>query len=208
MRGWCLAAACLCGIAGCRGSGRIELASLNYGAIDPPAPRLTRLAVQECYWWTDQDERVWVAMQRKQSLPLNPKLQFEFQLSFALEKLPAGKARNYRLAGEELRARVHFGAWESRFTARVGIVALYRATGDRLRGSLRLRATRLSSRLLGGWSRPVPYLMLGTFEAVRDEQRGRPIAALTESAGWQRRAAAPQRRAGPAARPSGAVKPR
>lgn len=205
MRWWCLAVACLCGIAGCRGSGRLELASLDYGAIDPPAPRFVRLDLQECYWWTDEDGQVWVAMQREQSPLLNPKMRFQFQLSLALEKLPAGRARNYRVAREELRARVHFGPWESRFSSRAGIVALYRESGDRLRGNLRLQAARVSTRLLGGWGRPTRYLILGSFTAVHDEQRGRSIAEVTESAGWDR--GAPARRRGYRPAPTPATAP-
>ncbi len=125
-------------------------------------------------------------MQRRQTSLFSPKLRFEFQLSLALERLPAGKARNYKLGRRELRARVKFGPWESRFASQVGIGALYRESGDRLRGSLRVQTTRVSLQMLGGWSKPIRYLMQGSFTAVHDEERGRPIAEATESAGWGR----------------------
>jgi len=173
-------------VAGCTGSGRLEFASLNFKAIDPPAPRVSPLKVQECYWWTDQDGQVWIAMQHRGIPFFNPRLRFEFQLSLALEQLPAGQARNYQLRRRELRARVKFGPWESRFASQLGIAALYRESGDRLRGSLRVQTTRVSLEFLGSWSEPVRYLMLGSFVAVPGEQRGRAIAEATESAGWGR----------------------
>jgi hypothetical protein len=172
--------------AGCTGSGRLEFASLDFKAIDPPPPRVSPLKVQECYWWTDQDGQVWIAMQRRGTTFFNPRLRFEFQLSLVLEKLPAGQARNYQLRRRELRARVKFGPWESRFASQLGIAALYREAGDRLRGSLRVQTTRVSLQFLGSWSDPVRYLMLGSFVAVPDEQRGRAIVEATESDGWGR----------------------
>jgi len=174
---------------GCHGTGRIELASLNFRAIDVPAgppPRVDRYDLDCCCWWTTPDGQLWLAMQQQRRFFLNPRLRLEFQLSLRLERPPAGPARDYPLGSEELRARLRFGPWESRFTARTGILALYREPGDRLRGSLRAEVAGVAARLLGGWSRPARYLLLGTFTAVRDEQRGRPIAEATESSGWER----------------------
>lgn len=171
---------------GCTGSGRFELTSLDFKAVDPPAPRVSSLKVRECYWWTDPDGNVWLAMQRRITPWFSPRLRFEFQLSLALEKPPAGKARNYDLRRRALRARVKFGPWESRFASQIGIAALYRESGNRLRGSLRVQTTQTSLQFLGGWSKPVRHLMLGSFTAVHDEQRGRAIAQITESAGWDR----------------------
>jgi hypothetical protein len=176
----------LLALTGCRGGGHVDFVALNYKAIDPPAPRITRVDMQECYWWTDADGGLWIAMQRADVPPLQPKLAFRFQLSLALEKLPAGRARNYSIGERELRSCARLGPWESRFTARRGIAALYRESDDSLRGNLRVEATRVTARWLGGWGRPTRYLMLGSFVAVRDEQRGRAITEATESAGWER----------------------
>ena len=58
--------------------------------------------------------------------------------------------------------------------------------GGRLRGSVRIQVARQLHTLLGDWSRPVRYLLLATFDAVYDEQRGRAIAARTEEDGFER----------------------
>ena len=182
-----VAAGWLCLAAGCGGSGggRVEVTALNYRAIDPPAPRFVRVEIERCYWWTDEAGQVWVAMERDKPWLLGPE-RFVFQLSLSLEKLPAGRQRNYRVTKRELRAVARFGPAESRFVSLSGIVAIYHEPGDRLRGSFRLEVAREVLQLLGQWSRPSRYLMMGTFEAVRDEQRGRPIADQTEAFGWQR----------------------
>ena len=77
------------------------------------------------------------------------------------------------------------GPLESKFTSSAGIVALYRASGDRLRGSLRLQVVRQSvNPLLGGWSRPARYLIAGALQAVHDERRGRAIVEKMEQAAF------------------------
>ncbi len=67
-------------------------------------------------------------------------------------------------------------------------MALYRDSGDRLKGSFRLDVLRQSQRLLGGWTPPSRFIMLGTFDAVPDAGRGRQIVAATEASGWEREA--------------------
>jgi hypothetical protein len=165
-------------LTGCAGGGRLEFASLDFRAVDPPPPRVSPVGLQECYWWTEDDGRVQIAMQSRRTPLWNSTLRFQLQLSLTLEKLPAGPARNYTLEPRALQARVRFGPWESRFTSQTGIVALYRESGDRLRGSARVRTSRVTLQWLGGWSEPVRYLMLASFTAVPDERRGRAIAEL------------------------------
>lgn len=164
--------------------------------------------MRECYWWTDEDGQLWIAMQRQQTPLFYPKMRFEFQLSLALERLPAGTARNCKVDRTTLRARIRFGPWESRFSSRVGIVAVYRESRDRLRGSMRLQAVRVASQWLGGWGKPTRYLMLGSFTAVPDEQRGRAIAEATESSGWGRDSSArPPVTSRPARPPTSSTRP-
>lgn len=176
-------------LAGCGGSGRIHIASLNYRTIDPPAgpaPGVVTLDLERCYWWTDERGQVWIAMERDVPSLLGRIGRFTFQMSLVLEEPPAGRARDYSVAKRELRALARVGPAQSRFTSVAGIVALYSEPGNRLRGSFRLLAAREVNGLLGGWSRPSGYLMTGTFVAVHDPQRGRVIAEATEAFGWQR----------------------
>ncbi len=171
---------------GCAGSGRLELAALNYRAIDPPAARTVQLDLDRCYWWTNEQGRVCIAMQQERWNALLPKFKFDFQASLVLDEPPAGRARDYVVSPRVLRGLVRAGPALSRFTSAEGVAALYRESGQRLRGSFRMRARREVAQLLGGWSRPVNYLLQGTFTAVHDEGRGRAILEVTEANGWER----------------------
>ena len=194
-----LAAAALALLIGCQGSGRVEVVALDYKAIDPPAPHCTGLNVDRCYWWSDEAGHVWVAMERNQPW-LFGRTHFVFQLSLMLEKLPAGKARNYLIGKQELRAAARFGPAQSRFVSLNGIVALYRESGERLRGSYRLQVARKTQGPLGNWSSGSRHLMMGTFTAVHDEEAGRRIAADTEADGWERQT--PESQPAPTSQPT------
>lgn len=171
---------------GCAGGGRLELSSLDYRSIDPPAARGASVPLDRCHWWTDDEGRLWVAMESV-SRPLFGALgPAVLQLSLELEGLPAGQARNYLAGQRQLRAVARFGPAESRFVSAAGIVAVYRAGGDRLRGSFRLQVRRQTGRLLGGWSAPTSWLMQGTFVATHEPRRGSAIAGATEAHGWGR----------------------
>ncbi len=170
---------------GCNGGGRLDLISLDYGAIDPPAAKPTRVTIDECYWWTDEAGRLWIALAVHRGLPLVPASHVHFCLTLRLDAPPAGKARDYRVGRDELRGVARLAGLQSRFTSAIGIVAVYREGGERLRGALRVQTSRETATLLGAWSRPSRVLLLGEFSAVRDAGRGRRIADQTESDGWQ-----------------------
>lgn len=176
-------------LAGCAGSGRVQIAALNFQAIDPPAgpaPRFAELPLDRCTWWLDEQGKVWIAMERAQTLWLGPEWQFRFQLSLALDEPPAGRSREYLVSRREMRATTRFGPSQSRFASINGIVALYREPNNQLRGSFRLQVAREVQQLLGNWSTASRYLMMGTFVAVPDDGRGRQIARATEDLGGQR----------------------
>jgi len=198
--------AALLAAGGCVSGGRIELASLDFRNIDPPAPHVVTLRVADCCWWTDARGDLWIAMHRAQHVPLRPRLRFELDLSLRLADPPAGRARNYKLDRDSLRMRVGIGPWQLRFSSIVGIAAVYRERGNRLRGSVRTHATRVTSQLLGGWGKPSGYLLMASYTARHDERRGREIARRTEADGWQRKPPhAPRRRRKPPASQPGAA---
>lgn len=185
---WFLASATLllASGAGCAGGGRLDFISLDYGNIDPPAPRPSTLKLSRGYWWTGEHDELWLSLEAVARPLAGAAGNATFQLSLRLERMPAGEARDYRINSQSLRAVAQFGPLESRFTSRRGILALYREKDGRLRGSLRISAQREDRRMLGGWTQPTPMLLLGQFVAVPDEEAGRPIAEKTESAGWER----------------------
>ncbi len=177
----------------------MQLVSLDLRRIDPPAPRALEVEVAQCYWWADESGVLWIAMKRSTRPLLAPPGEYSFLLSLRLDEgLPAGPAREYRVRDDTVRARVRVGPLEARYWSRGGIVAIYRERGGRLRGSLRVRVQREVKSLLGKWTGATSLLLLGSFTAVPDSLHGPPIAALTESNGFERAKAS--RRAHPAAR--------
>jgi hypothetical protein len=174
-------------LAGCRTPGRVQLTALDFRNIDPPRAAFQEIKLDRCYWWTDDAGQVWIAMTRDKPWLLGAEY-FRFRLSLVLERLPRGKARNYLVSKRELRGVARFGPAEARLVSKGGVVALYREGEDRLRGSFRLQVRHQSPALLGvgGWTKPRQFLVLGTFDAVRHEERGRQIADETESQGWDR----------------------
>jgi hypothetical protein len=174
------------GIGGCTGSADIRVLSLNYASIDPPTTDIARVQVDRCFWWADDEGRLWVAMHGRRDRLFSELADLDFKLSLRLEQPPAGQARNYLAGRDELRARVQLGPVQSRFESSRGVVAIYRAGADGYRGSFRLRVTRETSNFLGGWSRPSAYLLLGEFTATHDPARGRALAEATEAGGWER----------------------
>ena len=169
---------------GCSGHADLQFTALSFRSIDPPPPH-TRSRIDHCYWWLDEQDRVRIAMERRVASILGEDFAFQFQLSLVLEKLPAGRARNYTVGKNELRALARAGPFESRFSSTAGIVALYRRSGDRLHGSLRLQVARQSvNPLLGNLTRPTRYLITGTLDAIHDERRGRAIIDTMDRSGF------------------------
>lgn len=162
-------------VIGCRvGGGTVEVASLNFRAIDPPPARVARLALSRCYWWLDEADRVNVAVAVERAILWGGE-RFNFLLHLQLDELPAGRGRTYRLERNQLRAAATLGPLRGRYVSIDGVAVVTPGRGGRLEGSFRIQAAHESLVLLG-WSGPSRRLVLGTFEAVRNPERGREIA--------------------------------
>lgn len=182
----------------CTGGGQIELAQLEFRAIDPPPPTISRFSVQECYWWTDAQEHLWIAARHRAIVPPLPQLlqnRLEFYVMLRLEKLPSGREREYSLRTQELRGLVRAGPIEIRFSSQIGIAAVYREPGEALRLSARAQVGGEVKQLFG-WSPPRRSLMLLARRAAPDRGAGRAWVALTDAPGWERQAGG-----GPTSRP-------
>ncbi len=177
---------CMLCVTGCRGGGDVQLISLDFRSIDPPAPRVFELSFDRCVWWSDANGRLWLAMSRDMQSILGPLGRVQFEMSIRLEKPPSGKARNYSLAADEVRARIRTALSETRLTSISGILAVYRESGDALRGSFRFQANRHTLQILGGWSRGARFLFLGRFHAAPDAGEAAAIVESTEGPGFER----------------------
>lgn len=175
-----------CVATGCTGGGQIELLNLDLRSIDPPPPRVGRFPAQECYWWTDERDRLWIVARHHQTWwPFSPIGGLSIHLSLRLDKLPSDTAREYTLQTRELRAVAHAGPLEVRYSSQLGIAAVYVEPNEQLRVSARVQAGSETRQLLG-WSAPRRNLMLLNLRAVRDRGAGRAWVELTEAGGWER----------------------
>ena len=192
-------------IAGCNGSGRLEVLSLNTVAIDPPAPASYRFDPQRCYWWKNEDGGLSIAMQSDQSNWFSPLGKGSLKLSLVLKEMPAGRARNYSVGPREVRASYALGLWQHRFTSLRGIVGVSLEKDGRIKGAFRVWMLHHPGPGLFTLFPPSPgeVLFFGDLRAVRDNDgKGRRILAETESQGWDRKS---QFR--PTSRPADAILP-
>lgn len=179
---------------GCGDRARIDVVSLDFSNLDPQRPLVQRIEPDSCRWWTDDEETLWIVMTRRIALPLGPVKNFDFELSLRLDRLPSGKARQYSVDRDALRARVRFGLNDSRLSSTAGIAVVERIGPDRLQGTFRIQTARDVVQLLGGWAAGPRALLLSTFDARPDDGSGRAIVASTESNGFAR---SPRRRSDP-----------
>lgn len=182
---WLWMGVLLAAIAGCGGRARVEYTSLDFANIDPPGTRVTRHEMPHCYWWTDDRNQLWIALERHAPSILGPAWSSQARIVFVLERPPAGRGRNYLVGKREMRGAATFGLVDVRYVAQQGLIGVNRDSvhSAELRGSFRIQAGLRVSQMLGGWGRPAAVLMFGDFTAVHDAARGRRIV---EAAGLDR----------------------
>lgn len=185
--GYSLFAICL--IPGCSGTAKINFISMNTNAIDPPRVEPRRFDAQQCYWWSDESGDFNIAMQSKKANLLLGRLgDIEINLSFVLSGPPAGSGRDYTLKQREARGILISPSGNQRFVIHAGICSVLTGSDGTYRGSYRLWATPLTELNVFSFIplRSGPVLCFGSFTAVRDEKRGRPIRERSEIGGWMR----------------------
>ncbi len=168
-------------VGGCAGRGLVEFASLDFATIDPPPPRVQRVSFERAFWHVEEsDGTLRVGLEKDAASLLGEIGRVRVEISFRLDKMPAGAGKQYRLRSQEMRCRVRVGAAESRLSSATGIATIDRVDGRRLRGQFRVIASRRTLQLLGGWADGPRALMLGEFEAVLDAEQCAAIYASTE----------------------------
>lgn len=182
-----LSAVALAMLCGCDGQGRVEYTSLDFANIDPPGTRVSRHDMPHCYWWTDDREQLWIAMERHDASLLGTAFSTQARIVFVLERAPTGRGRNYLVGKREMRGAATFGLVEVSYVAQQGIMGINRdsSTSAELRGSFRIQTALSVSQMFGGWGRPSSVLMFGEFTAVRDQRRGRRIVERAGLDTWE-----------------------
>ena len=165
--------------------GRLELTSVQFKTIDPPAPRALALDLSEAVWDETEDGRLQIAVRRDATIPLINLRQLVL-FSFDLVRLPNGKAREYKMDRKSLRGVAEIGPGSARFESLGGIAAVYRTDNpNQIRCTFRLIANRYTAQLLGGMGKPQRVLLQGEFVATRST-RTAELLGVTEEAGFER----------------------
>lgn len=182
-----LGAAILC--AGCSGSARVNLISLNNQAIDPPRVEPYELAASECCWWVDDAGDLCIAAQAQQNnLFLGQFGRVELDFSLVLDKPPAGLGRDYPIRQRDARLLIRSALQNHRFMPIAGIISVLTKRGDEMHGSFRIWMNPINE--VGALSflppKTGPILCYGTFKAVRNPDRGKIILQRSEEWGFAR----------------------
>jgi hypothetical protein len=181
-----LAAGVLCG---CAGSGTVQFVSLHTSEIEPPPATAFRLDAKECCWWLDENGELNVAMNCKiRHLLLGKYGRADFDMSFVLGPPPAGSGRNYQLHQYETRTRFVSALASQRWLSQNGIAGVTVRDDGTLKGSFRVWMIPQTELQMMSFlpDRQGPMLCFGTFQAVKDEVRGKAIRSRSESGGWGR----------------------
>jgi hypothetical protein len=175
--------------AGCNGSGDVRFVSLQAKEIDPPTTEVWQFPAQECYWWVDEAGDLNIALRcPKDNVFLGRFGHVDLDISFVLDKPPAGSGRNYRVTQRETRTLFVSAIQTLRLNSVSGIVGVTMKDDGTLRGSYRI--WMLPQKTVDVFSLlpqdPGALLCFGTFRAVKNEERGKAIRTRCEAGGWVR----------------------
>ncbi len=185
---------------GCTGSAAINYVALDMKEIDPPPAEAMRFDADECYWWIDEDTNELCVSMRcvQQKFWLGKYGRTEMLTSWVLGDPPAGSGRNYKIGPRETLTVFHTVLQSTLVGSYAGIVGLLMDDDNNIHGSFRIwtkpRAHQVTLSLLP--HDKTSYLCFGTFEAVRNPERGKAIRNAVERFGGVR---APRLRTPPSA---------
>ncbi|MDO8631321.1 MAG: hypothetical protein Q7R41_12590, partial [Phycisphaerales bacterium] len=173
-------------ISGCTGRANVQVVPLGTQRINTSGPLISELTPRECYYWTNDDGDLRVAMRSRKRSLFDRRLDQEFVLSFVFDDVPAAASCDYRFHRRTARCRTHASIFHTRSASLNGIATVWDYGKPTLRGRFRFYAKIQTHHLLAGWRDDGNALYTGEFEAVADRRRGEAILAETEGTGMER----------------------
>lgn len=198
---WFVGSALCLFLAGCTGGGEVTVVPWMRSDLSDSEPLVQRIPINHAYYWTEVDGRLNVALHLDHNSLLGGAFNADWMMCFALEGLPAGSSRLYKLRPSSADMALAAGADRRRGRTWAGVVVLDTAGAGRLRGRFHVNHRQQQFTLLHGWW-PPPYqapifVATGRFTAVENAVKGRAIRDLIEEAYGQRPADAPATRPAP-----------
>lgn len=185
----CSAAAFSFLLAGCAGSARLDIVSLDASSIDPPPTTIYHYNARECYAWTEPPGDTVIAMDCRPDTLFTPLGPAKLKLSLVLRGGGDKSSFQSRVGRREVRGLFQWGLERHCFISYAGIVSVNRRPNGRMYGSFRLLLWHQPGPgLLDLFPRhPSQVLFVGTFDAVPErDNRGHALRDATEAHGWHR----------------------
>jgi hypothetical protein len=174
-------------LVGCSGRALVHTVPLGTQKISTEGPMLLRESMDECFYWTDEQNRLLVAMRKTHHSLFGRFFDREFVLTFVLPGVPAAASRDYRMDRNTARLVSRSGIYPQRGGSTGGIVAVWDYGKGSLKGRFRFNAKQQTYSVLTGWSGDFTSLYLGEFTAVNDPRRGKRLLTQIEEAGLARK---------------------
>jgi len=173
---------------GCGGRLDCSFVSMNMRSVgvDPTDARVVDIRCPQCWWWVDASGLLNVAAAFELHRPLKGKADRTFLISFLPGKPSRGVGKNYTITRNTVRACLQTPWTAFRLTSIHGIMAIDNKNDQTLEGAFRFTASGHTAKFLGGWTGPAPYLLFGTFRAVKDTGKGHALREETERAPFKR----------------------
>jgi hypothetical protein len=175
---------------GCSGGGNVRIVPLNRTDFTQREPLVQEVPVREACYWTGENGELNVGLRFHAGSLLGQAFAYDWQMSLVLDGPPAGSARLYNLRNNAVRIVQTAGADHRRSRTWSGIAVVHSPGGGRLKGRFHVTVREQIFTLLSGWQPPplqAPMMIvIGEFDAVHDEARGRAIREATEAGGLER----------------------
>lgn len=171
--------------AGCLSTGAgIDVIDLDYRRISDDEKLIRHVDVGRGYWWTEGDT-LFVAL-TTDTRGLTPLDHRRFDLTLALDGMPAEKSRTYELGKEAVRGYLRHGLSHERFRSMRGIANVQLESHNRLSGKFRLSAAKEFFHVLTDWAPTGPVVLVGKFNAIKNPRAGGKVLARSEEDGMGR----------------------
>lgn len=171
---------------GCTGHAEMNLIPLGMKDLDPSKPLASELRAGECYYDLDENGRIRIAMRYRNLALFGPMSRSSMTLSLLIDEPPAGRARNYPIAGQTLRAQAQTSILYHRFRSTHGIAVVHDVGSNGLRGRFRCYVRYQRGNVVTGWRGTGLLLLTGRFSAVRDPEKTAELICESEAGDWAR----------------------
>jgi len=174
------------GCIGCSGRGTVHLVSLDAKKIAVTGPLMPNIALDEAYYWLNDDGKLCVALRQKHQSFFSPIFSQDISLSLILGEPPAGDTRAYPAARDTLRMRTTSGVTQLRSGSLAGGSVVWDYSKRQLRGRFRITVKQQSYTVLTDWTGNSRILLIGEFTATENRKRGEEILKRSEEDGLER----------------------